>query len=106
MNLVALAWCVVLTVLLVLPPNQLAGYTFGGTCVLLLVAWFGGVRKRFVETLVRRGDFTMDEAEQALADFQGRLQHALEVAIAQQQAALVLLHSDTLDELHGSSPSC
>ena len=32
------------------------------------------VRKRYVETLVRRGDFTMDEAEQALADFQGRLQ--------------------------------
>jgi hypothetical protein len=28
------------------------------------------------------------------------LQHALEIAIAQQQAALVLLHSDTLD-LHG-----
>ena len=37
-----------------------------------------GVRKRFVETLVRRGDFTMGEAEQALADFQGRLQHALD----------------------------
>jgi 2-oxoglutarate decarboxylase len=37
-----------------------------------------GVRKRFVETLVRRGDFTMDEAEQALADFQGRLQQALD----------------------------
>jgi amino acid transporter len=46
-NLLALAWCAVLTVLLVLPPNQLAGYTFGGTCVLLLVAWWGGVRKRF-----------------------------------------------------------
>jgi 2-oxoglutarate dehydrogenase E1 component len=37
-----------------------------------------GVRKLFVETLVRRGDFTMDEAEQALADFQGRLQRALD----------------------------
>ncbi len=36
------------------------------------------VRKRFVETLVRRGDFSMDEAEQALADFQGRLQRALD----------------------------
>jgi hypothetical protein len=32
------------------------------------------------------------------------LQHTLEIAIAQQQAALVLLHGDTLD-LHGSSPS-
>lgn len=57
-NVVALAWCAVLTVLLVLPPNQLAGYTFGGTCVLLVVAWWGGVRKVFEGprvTLVRRG---------------------------------------------------
>jgi hypothetical protein len=55
-NVVALLWCATLTVLLVLPPNQLAGYTFGGTCLLLLVAWWGGVRKRFVGpkvTLVR-----------------------------------------------------
>ena len=36
------------------------------------------VRKRFVETLVRRGDFSLDEAESALADFQARLQSALD----------------------------
>ena len=36
------------------------------------------VRMRYVETLVRRGDFTLEEAEQALADFQGRLQTALD----------------------------
>ncbi|MHB1138112.1 MAG: multifunctional oxoglutarate decarboxylase/oxoglutarate dehydrogenase thiamine pyrophosphate-binding subunit/dihydrolipoyllysine-residue succinyltransferase subunit, partial [Microthrixaceae bacterium] len=36
------------------------------------------VRMRYVETLVRRGDFTMEEAEQALADFGGRLQAALD----------------------------
>jgi 2-oxoglutarate dehydrogenase E1 component len=36
------------------------------------------VRMRYVETLVRRGDFTLEEAEQALADFQGRLQAALD----------------------------
>ena len=36
------------------------------------------VRKRFVETLVRRGDFTLEEAESALADFQARLQSALD----------------------------
>ena len=36
------------------------------------------VRMRFVETLVRRGDFTIEEAEQALADFQARLQSALD----------------------------
>jgi amino acid transporter len=46
-NLVALCWCAALTVLFVLPPNELAGYTFFGTCTLLLVAWFGGVRKKF-----------------------------------------------------------
>ena len=36
------------------------------------------VRKLFVESLVRRGDFSMDEAEQALSDFQARLQQALD----------------------------
>jgi 2-oxoglutarate dehydrogenase E1 component len=36
------------------------------------------VRKLYVEALVRRGDITMDEAEQALADFSTRLQAALD----------------------------
>jgi 2-oxoglutarate dehydrogenase E1 component len=36
------------------------------------------VRKRYVETLVRRGDITMEEAEQALDDFSQRLQAALD----------------------------
>jgi 2-oxoglutarate dehydrogenase E1 component len=36
------------------------------------------VRKLYVEALVRRGDITIDEAEQALADFSGRLQAALD----------------------------
>src|SRR5215213_3864435 len=36
------------------------------------------VRKRYVETLVRRNDITMDEAEQALDDFSQRLQAALD----------------------------
>ncbi|MGH9016681.1 MAG: multifunctional oxoglutarate decarboxylase/oxoglutarate dehydrogenase thiamine pyrophosphate-binding subunit/dihydrolipoyllysine-residue succinyltransferase subunit [Acidimicrobiales bacterium] len=36
------------------------------------------VRKLYTEGLVRRGDITMDEAEQALADFQARLQTALD----------------------------
>ena len=36
------------------------------------------VRKIYVENLVRRGDITLDEAESALADFQGRLQDALD----------------------------
>jgi 2-oxoglutarate decarboxylase len=36
------------------------------------------VRKIFTEALVRRGDITLDEAEAALADFQQRLQVALD----------------------------
>ncbi len=33
------------------------------------------VRKLYVESLVKRGDITVEEAEQALEDFQGKLQH-------------------------------
>ncbi len=36
------------------------------------------VRKLYVETLVKRADITVDEAEQALGDFQGKLQVALD----------------------------
>ena len=36
------------------------------------------VRKRYVETLVRRGDITIEEAESALQDFQVRLQNSLD----------------------------
>ncbi|MHB8440076.1 MAG: multifunctional oxoglutarate decarboxylase/oxoglutarate dehydrogenase thiamine pyrophosphate-binding subunit/dihydrolipoyllysine-residue succinyltransferase subunit, partial [Acidimicrobiales bacterium] len=36
------------------------------------------VRKRYTETLVRRGDITLDEAEHALDDFGARLQAALD----------------------------
>jgi 2-oxoglutarate dehydrogenase E1 component len=36
------------------------------------------VRKLYVETLVKRGDITVDEAEQALSDFQSKLQVALD----------------------------
>jgi amino acid transporter len=46
-NLVALAWCAVVMVLFVLPPNQLAGYTFVGCVVLLGVYWVVSQRQRF-----------------------------------------------------------
>jgi 2-oxoglutarate dehydrogenase E1 component len=36
------------------------------------------VRKLYTETLVRRGDITVEEAEQALDDFQAKLQRALD----------------------------
>jgi len=46
-NALALAWVAVVTVLFVLPPNQLAGTTFGGCLVLLAIYWFGWMRSRF-----------------------------------------------------------
>ncbi len=46
------------------------------------------VRKLFVEALVKRGDITLDEAERALDDFQGKLQVALDETRAQSQPAI------------------
>jgi hypothetical protein len=36
-----------MTVLFVLPPNALAGYTFVGALLVLGAAWLGGVRRWF-----------------------------------------------------------
>ena len=46
-NLVALAWIGVITVLFVLPPNQLAGYTFAGSLLALFIYWRRYMRARF-----------------------------------------------------------
>jgi multifunctional 2-oxoglutarate metabolism enzyme len=46
------------------------------------------VRKLYVEALVKRGDITVDEAEQALSDFQNKLQVALDETRAQAQPAV------------------
>jgi amino acid transporter len=46
-NLVALAWIAVITVLFVLPPNELAGYTFAGSLTLLHLYWRCYMRGRF-----------------------------------------------------------
>ncbi|HSS08648.1 MAG TPA: multifunctional oxoglutarate decarboxylase/oxoglutarate dehydrogenase thiamine pyrophosphate-binding subunit/dihydrolipoyllysine-residue succinyltransferase subunit [Acidimicrobiales bacterium] len=43
-----------------------------------LIKTHRSVRKLYTETLVRRGDITMDEAEAALKDFSARLQAALD----------------------------
>jgi hypothetical protein len=45
--LVALAWVAVISVLFVLPPNQLAGYTFAGFLGFVLIYWFAWMRARF-----------------------------------------------------------
>ena len=50
------------------------------------IAEHRSVRKLYVEALVKRGDITLDEAEQALADFQGKLQVALDETRAQSPA--------------------
>jgi amino acid transporter len=46
-NVIAVAWIAFMVVLMSLPPNGLAGITLGATCLVLLVAWFGGVRRIF-----------------------------------------------------------
>jgi amino acid transporter len=46
-NLMALTWIAILTVLFVLPPNVLAGTTFAGCLALLALLWFGWARRHF-----------------------------------------------------------
>jgi amino acid transporter len=46
-NAVAVGWVAVIMVLFVLPPNQLAGYTFAGALAALALYWFGFMRARF-----------------------------------------------------------
>lgn len=46
-NVLALVWGVIISILFAVPPNQLAGYTFGGLTVLLIIYWVGWERKRF-----------------------------------------------------------
>jgi amino acid transporter len=47
-NAVALAWTFVITVLFVLPPNELAGYAFFGCIAALTLYWVFYMRARFV----------------------------------------------------------
>ncbi len=47
-------------------------------CMYALIEAKRSVRKLYTEALVRRGDITLDEAEQALDDFSARLQAALD----------------------------
>jgi amino acid transporter len=63
-NLVALAWVGVASVLFVLPPNQLAGKTFAGCVALLAVYWFGWMRARFAGPKVS----LVDEERERAAD--------------------------------------
>src|SRR5438552_5154875 len=46
-NVIAIGWIVLVTVLFVLPPNQLAGYTFAGCLAALALYWRFHMRARF-----------------------------------------------------------
>ena len=46
-NTISVLWVAFITVLFVLPPNQLTGYMFGGALVLLLFYYLIAVRDRF-----------------------------------------------------------
>jgi amino acid transporter len=52
-NVAALLWIAALTALFVLPPNQVAGYTFAGALALLCGYWFLWMRSRFKGPPVR-----------------------------------------------------
>lgn len=55
-NIVALVWVAIITVLFVLPPNQLAGYTFAAALVALGALWLLRMRARFPGPPVLRRD--------------------------------------------------
>ncbi len=46
-NAVAIVYTIFICVVLVMPPNELAGKTIGGVLLILLLLWFGWVRRRF-----------------------------------------------------------
>ncbi|MCC7541783.1 MAG: amino acid permease [Deltaproteobacteria bacterium] len=46
-NVIAIAWILVIAVLFVLPPNERAGYTFAACIAILAVYWYAWMRVRF-----------------------------------------------------------
>ncbi len=46
-NVIAVAWIAFISVLFMLPPNQLTGYTFGGALLLLAIYYFAWARTHF-----------------------------------------------------------
>ena len=46
-NLVAVFWVAIVTILFVLPPNQLAGYTFAGSLLAITIYWRSYMKRRF-----------------------------------------------------------
>ena len=46
-NVIALVWIAFISVLFVLPPNDLTGYIFGGTFAAMVIFYFARVQGRF-----------------------------------------------------------
>ena len=46
-NVIAIAWVAFMTVVFVLPPNELAGWGFGGTLIAIALGWVLWARKHF-----------------------------------------------------------
>jgi amino acid transporter len=67
-NTVSIIWIAFITVLFVLPPNQLTGYVFAGVFALLLVYYAAGVRGRF------KGPVPQAESEAALLEIEEELE--------------------------------
>ena len=63
------------------------------------------VRKLYTESLVRRGDISLEEAEQALDDFSARLQAALEETRAEAEASTADSESTLLPRGNEPDPS-
>lgn len=47
LNVAAIVWIVFMSVLMSVPPTGEVGVTMGAMAVVLVVAWFGGVRRHF-----------------------------------------------------------
>jgi len=67
-NLVALVWIAFITVLFVLPPNELTGYIFAGTLVVMLAFYFLRVRGKF------RGPMPQTKSREQLLKLEAELE--------------------------------
>jgi len=67
-NVVALVWIAFITVLFVLPPNELTGFIFGGTFVAMAGFYYVRVHGRF------RGPMPQAKSQQELLSMEAELE--------------------------------
>lgn len=66
-NVIALVWIVLLTILFSLPPNELAGWTMIALAVFLVAYWYSSEKRRFTgPRLMTKGELADIEAEFAV----------------------------------------